>query len=261
MYKNKKVVVVMPAYNAALTLEKTFFEVKAQDVVDEIIIVDDCSDDNTQEVASRLPGAVFCRLEQNLGYGGNQKKCYRIALEHGADIVIMVHPDYQYTPLLIPAMAMMIGSGLYECVIASRILGGRALQGGMPRYKYISNRALTFFQNLLQGAKLSEYHTGYRGFSAELLRTLDLEGNSDDFIFDNQMLAQIIWRGVIISEISCPTLYFEEASSINFVRSLRYGLGCLGVSLMFAAARAGIYHNRLYPAVQRGVLHEKNNAV
>ncbi len=221
----------MPAYNAEATLLKTYRQVIACEMVDVVIIVDDGSSDNTAAIASSLPRAIFHRIDRNRGYGGNQKVCYRLALEAGADIIIMVHPDYQYTPLLIPAMCSMIGTGLYECVIASRILGGRALAGGMPLYKYISNRFLTMVENLMLGAKLSEYHTGYRAFSRRLLEKLPLAENSDDFIFDNQMLAQIIWAGAVIAEVSCPTKYFAEASSINFRRSLKYGLGCLNVGL------------------------------
>jgi len=220
----KKVVIVLPAYNAARTLERTVAEID-QDYVDEIILVDDASQDDTVEVARSLGINHVIRHEKNRGYGGNQKTCYARALELGADIVIMLHPDYQYTPKLIPAMAGLVASDLFPAVLGSRILGGGALSGGMPRYKYIANRLLTAFQNLCTGAKLSEYHTGYRAFSADLLRALNLAANSDDFIFDNQMLAQIIARGDRIGEVTCPTRYFEEASSINFRRSVIYGLG------------------------------------
>lgn len=237
MYRGKKIVVVMPAYNAAKTLEKTYAEVMAQEIVDLVVLVDDRSRDETVEVARRLPNVLVHVHEKNTGYGGNQKSCYRIALEQGADIVIMVHPDYQYTPLLIPAMASMIANGLHPCVLGSRILGGYALKGGMPWWKYLSNRALTFTQNFLIGAKLSEYHTGYRAYSRELLESMTLDHLSDDFIFDNQFLAQVVWRGHTIGEVSCPTKYFAEASSINFRRSLKYGLSCLGVSLRFRFAR------------------------
>jgi glycosyltransferase involved in cell wall biosynthesis len=240
MFNHKQVVVVMPAYNAAETLRKTYDEVMAQGVVDLVVVVDDGSRDETVEIARALPRTVVEVHPQNRGYGGNQKTCYRLALENGADIVIMVHPDYQYTPLLIPAMASMIGNGLYDCVLGSRILGGEALQGGMPLYKYVSNRFLTAAENLLLGAKLSEYHTGYRAFSRTLIEKLPLDKNSDDFIFDNQMLAQIHWTGTLIAEVSCPTKYFPEASSINFQRSLKYGLGCLGVGLKFRLARWGV---------------------
>lgn len=247
MFQNKKVAVVMPAYNAEKTIVRTYEEARRQQFVDEIVIVDDASGDRTEIVSKSLPDAVFVRHEENLGYGGNQKTCYRIALERGADIVVMVHPDYQYTPLLIPAMASMIGGGLYHCVLGSRILGGWALKGGMPLYKYVSNRALTFFENLLLGAKLSEYHTGYRAFSRELLEALPLNENDNDFIFDNQMLAQIVWSGCVIGEVSCPTKYFEEASSINFGRSVTYGLGCVATSLQFALRRLGWISSPRFP--------------
>ena len=237
MYKDKKVVVVMPAYNAEKTLTQTHREVLEQDIVDLIIVVDDASSDHTTSVAAELPQTVIHTHIQNRGYGANQKSCYRLALEHGADIVIMVHPDYQYTPQLIPAMTSMIGNGLYHCVLGSRILGGYALKGGMPIWKYAANRFLTLAENMLTGAKLSEYHTGYRAFSKELLEKLPLDKNSDDFIFDNQMLAQILWNGYQIAEVSCPTKYFAEASSINFTRSCKYGFGCLGVGLQYRLAR------------------------
>jgi len=230
----------MPAYNAARTLEKTHAEVLAQGVVDQIILVDDASRDNTAAIGQTLPQTLVYTHPKNLGYGGNQKSCYRLALEQGADIVIMVHPDYQYTPLLIPAMSSMIGNGLYHCVLGSRILGGHSLAGGMPLWKYIANRALTFAENLLMGAKLSEYHTGYRAFSRELLEKLPLANNSNDFVFDNQMLAQIHWLGYSIAEVSCPTKYFEEASSINFRRSLQYGIGCMQTALNYRLAKLGL---------------------
>ena len=223
MFKNKKVIVVMPAYNAAQTLRKTWDEVMAQEIVDLIIVVDDKSQDETVSIAKALPDTLVYIHEKNLGYGGNQKTCYRLALEAGGDIIIMVHPDYQYTPKLIPAMASMIGNGLYHCVLGSRILGGYALKGGMPVWKYIANRFLTLAENILMDAKLSEYHTGYRAFSRELLEKLPLEVNSDDFVFDNQMLAQILWYGYTVAEVSCPTKYFPEASSINLFRSIKYG--------------------------------------
>jgi glycosyltransferase involved in cell wall biosynthesis len=240
MLRNKKVVVVMPAYNAAKTLERTHAEVMEQEIVDEVIVVDDASRDETIANARTLPRTTVHVHEKNLGYGGNQKSCYRIALERGADIVIMVHPDYQYTPKLIPAMASLIANDLYHCVLGSRILGGYALRGGMPIWKYISNRALTFAENVLFGAKLSEYHTGYRAFSGELLKKLPLEKNSDDFVFDNQMLAQILWLGCTIAEITCPTKYFEEASSINLKRSIEYGIGCMATALKFRLAKSGL---------------------
>jgi len=248
MYRNKRVVVVMPAYNAAATLRRTYQEVMEQGVVDLVVVVDDASRDDTLEVARSLPHTVVHAHTRNTGYGGNQKSCYRLALDHGADIVIMVHPDYQYTPKLVPAMAALIGSGLYDCVIGSRILGGRALAGGMPLYKYLSNRFLTAVENLLIGAKLSEYHTGYRAFSRRLLLKLPLENNSDDFVFDNQMLCQIAWFGFVIAEISCPTKYFEEASSISFWRSVRYGLGCLATAACFRLCRWGWIRSPLFPA-------------
>jgi glycosyltransferase involved in cell wall biosynthesis len=240
MFAGKKVVVVMPAYNAEQTLIKTHQEVLNQDIVDLIIVVDDASADQTTKLSKTLPQTLVHTHPHNQGYGANQKTCYRLALENDADIIIMVHPDYQYTPLLIPAMAAMIGNGLYHCVLGSRILGGYALKGGMPVWKYIANRFLTFTENLLIGAKLSEYHTGYRAFSKELLERLPLENNSDDFIFDNQMLAQILWQGYQIAEVSCPTKYFKEASSINFIRSCKYGFGCFDVSLRYRMARLGI---------------------
>jgi glycosyltransferase involved in cell wall biosynthesis len=247
MYKGKRVVVVMPAYNAEQTLQRTWDEVMDQGVVDHVVVVDDQSRDATVEVARKLPDTTVVVHPRNRGYGGNQKSCYAAALAQGADIVIMVHPDYQYTPLLIPAMASMIGNGLYHCVLGSRILGGYALRGGMPFWKYVSNRLLTAAENLAVGAKLSEYHTGYRAFSRELLERLDLSHNSDDFVFDNQMLAQIWWQGFTIAEVSCPTKYFEEASSINFRRSVTYGLGCLRTALAFRLAKLGWRASPLFP--------------
>ena len=246
MYLGKKIVVVMPAYNAAKTVTKTVEEVHQQGIVDEIIIVDDRSRDNTVAVASALPGVRVHAHEKNTGYGGNQKTCYRLALEAGADIVIMVHPDYQYTPKLIPALASMITNDLHPCVLASRILGGYSLQGGMPTWKYVANRFLTAAENILLGAKLSEYHTGYRAFSKEVLQTLNLKNNSDDFVFDNQMLAQILWHGFTIGEVSCPTKYFKEASSINFRRSVKYGFGCLNVGLKFRLAKLGLAKPKIF---------------
>lgn len=240
MFQDKKVIVVMPAYNAEKTLRKTYDEVMAQGLVDLVILVDDCSQDHTADLARTLPNTLVHRHDHNRGYGGNQKTCYRLALEQGADIVVMVHPDYQYTPLLIPAMASIIGNGLYPCVLGSRILGGYARTGGMPLWKYAANRFLTLAENVLLGAKLSEYHTGYRAFSRELLERLPLERNSDDFVFDNQMLAQILWFGFAIGEVTCPTKYFAEASSINFRRSVRYGFGCLGTGLAFRLAKWGV---------------------
>lgn len=238
----------MPAYNAEKTLLKTYEEVVAQGVVDKVILVDDASPDNTVNVAAKLPLTKVFVHEHNLGYGGNQKTCYRLALEEGADIVIMVHPDYQYTPKLIPAMTSMIGNGLYHCVLGSRILGGYALKGGMPPWKYIANRFLTLTENILIGAKLSEYHTGYRAFSRELLLKLPLANNSDDFVFDNQMLAQIVWFGYTIAEVSCPTSYFAEASSINFKRSMKYGVGCLKTACAFRLAKTNLMKSVFFPA-------------
>jgi len=249
MYFGKKIAVVMPAYNAAKTVAQTVDEVRQQGIVDDIILVDDRSRDNTVAIASSLPGVRVHVHERNTGYGGNQKTCYRLALEAGADIVIMVHPDYQYTPKLIPAMASIISNGVHPCVLASRILGGYSLKGGMPVWKYVANRFLTLAENILLGAKLSEYHTGYRAFSREILGQLDLSKNSDDFVFDNQMLAQILWRGFTIGEVSCPTKYFKEASSINFRRSVKYGLGCLTVGLKFRLAKMGLLKTELFSSM------------
>ncbi len=251
MYRDKRVVVVMPAYNAAQTLETTYREVMEQGVADHVVVVDDASHDATSTIARTLPHTTVYTHPENRGYGGNQKTCYRLALEAGADIVIMVHPDYQYTPLLIPAMASMIGNGLYHCVLGSRILGGQAIRGGMPYWKYIANRGLTFAENVLMGAKLSEYHTGYRAFSRELIEKLPIEHNSDDFVFDNQMLAQILWFGYVIAEVSCPTKYFPEASSINFRRSVVYGFGCLHTALTLRLARMGLMSLARFPAAGR----------
>jgi glycosyltransferase involved in cell wall biosynthesis len=220
----------------------------AQGIVDTVILVDDASPDNTAKVAASLPQTKVFVHERNLGYGGNQKTCYRLALEENADIVIMVHPDYQYTPKLIPAMASLISNGLYHCVLGSRILGGYALKGGMPPWKYIANRFLTFVENVLIGAKLSEYHTGYRAFSRELLMRLPLKNNSDDFVFDNQMMAQIVWFGYTVAEVSCPTKYFSEASSINFSRSIEYGVGCLKTACAFRLAKMNLIKSVLFPS-------------
>ena len=238
MLGGKRVCVVMPAYNAVRTLEQTVGEIPRH-VVDDIILVDDVSKDGTVELAHRLGLHVIVH-ERNRGYGGNQKTCYTAALEHGADIVVMVHPDYQYTPLLIPALASCISSGLYDISLGSRILGGGALSGGMPLYKYIANRALTAAENLLIGAKLSEYHTGYRCFSRRVLETLPLNENDDDFVFDNQMLVQAVAFGFKIAEVTCPTAYFPEASSINFSRSVKYGFGVLGAALDLRMKRLGL---------------------
>lgn len=239
MIQGKKIAVVLPAYNAERTLEKTWTALE-RTLVDDIILVDDCSQDNTVEIALRLGIHVTCH-ERNLGYGANQKSCYRLALSRGADIVIMVHPDYQYAPELAPAMGWLIASGLFDVVLGSRILGTGAREGGMPLYKYVSNRALTALQNFLQSHKLSEYHTGYRAFSREVLENLPLEENSDDFVFDNQMLGQIIYFGYRIGEVTCPTRYTAESSSINFRRSVKYGLGVLYTSLEFRFNKMGVY--------------------
>ncbi|NTW78441.1 MAG: glycosyltransferase family 2 protein [Syntrophaceae bacterium] len=247
MFKNKKVIVVMPAYNAAQTLKMTYDEVMAQEIVDLVILVDDASHDETSVIAAQLPRTRVHVHDKNRGYGANQKTCYKMALEEGADIIIMVHPDYQYTPQLIPAMASMIGNGLYHCVLGSRILGGHAVKNGMPLWKYIANRFLTLVENVLLTAKLSEYHTGYRAFSRELLEKLPLESNFDDFVFDNQILAQIIWFGYTIAEVSCPTKYFAEASSINFSRSVKYGFGCLNTAMKYRMAKMGIMKTLLFP--------------
>jgi glycosyltransferase involved in cell wall biosynthesis len=248
MFAGKKIIVVMPAYNAEKTLRQTYDEVMAQGIVDLVVVVDDASHDDTAAVAAKLPQTIVEVHPENRGYGANQKTCYKLALANGADIVVMVHPDYQYTPKLIPAMASMIANGLYECVLASRILGGRAIKGDMPLWKYVSNRFLTLAENMLLGAKLSEYHTGYRAFSRQLLERLPLDANSDDFVFDNQMLAQILWLDCTIAEVSCPTKYFPEASSINFRRSVKYGLGCLCTGFKFRLAKMNLIKSKLFPA-------------
>jgi glycosyltransferase involved in cell wall biosynthesis len=247
MFKDKKIIVVMPAYNAAQTLRKTHDEVMEQGVVDLVVVVDDGSQDDTVSIAKNLPNTIVHAHKKNLGYGGNQKSCYKLALKEGADIIIMVHPDYQYTPKLIPAMASMIGNGLYDCVLGSRILGAYALKGGMPTWKYISNRFLTLFENILMGAKLSEYHTGYRAFSRKLIEKLPIEVNSDDFVFDNQMIAQVIWFDYIVAEVSCPTRYFAEASSIGLLRSIKYGFGCLYTAIKFRLAKMKWITSQLFP--------------
>lgn len=239
MLNGKKIIVVMPAYNAAATLERTFRDVP-KDVVDQIILVDDCSKDDTARIAESL-GIHTIIHSENRGYGGNQKTCYTAALEQGADVVIMVHPDYQYDPRLILPMCSMIVSGPYDAVIGSRILGGHALKGGMPAWKYVANRFLTAFENALLGAKLSEYHTGYRAFSRNVLEAVPWKRNSDDFVFDNEMLAQVLLGGFLVGEVSCPTKYFEEASSINFRRSVQYGLGVLRVSVLGLLKRTGLF--------------------
>lgn len=244
MINGKKIAVIMPAYNAEKTLEMTFGEI-SKNVVDKIILVDDKSSDKTIEVAKKL-GITTIVHKNNLGYGANQKSCYIAALKENADIVVMLHPDYQYTPKLIPAMASMIAYGEYDAVIASRMLTGSALKGGMPMYKYISNKFLTIFQNILCGKRLSEYHSGFRAFSAEILKTLPLGECDNDFIFDNQMLALVLYYGYTIGEISCPTKYFPDASSINLKRSLKYGFGVLGVSIEYLLANLGIYKSKIF---------------
>lgn len=239
----------MPAYNAEKTVEQTYREIPF-DIVDEVILVDDHSRDKTYEVAKKLGINEVIRHDVNKGYGGNQKTCYRKALEKGADIVVMLHPDYQYTPLLIEAMVYPIARGLYPVMLGSRILGKGALQGGMPMYKYISNRFLTLFQNVLMGQKLAEYHTGYRAFSKEILEQLPLENNSDDFVFDNEMLGQIAYAGYAMGEVTCPTKYFKEASSINFQRSVKYGLGVLRVSLSYRLQRWGLAKFKIFEGIR-----------
>lgn len=244
MINKKKIAVVLPAYNAEKTLAITISEIP-KDFVDFIILVDDASTDKTSELAENLGIDVY-KHPINLGYGGNQKTCYRVALSKGADIVVMVHPDYQYTPKLILAMSSMIAYGVYDAVIASRILGNTAISGGMPIYKYIANRFLTLFQNILMGQKLSEYHSGYRAFSKELLGSLDLKNYSNDFAFDNQMLSQIFYKGYSIGEVSCPTKYFADASSINFSRSVKYGFNCIQNSLLYFLSKSRIYKSKLF---------------
>jgi glycosyltransferase involved in cell wall biosynthesis len=251
MINGKKVVVVLPAYNAASTLETTYNEIPME-IVDEVVLVDDASPDNTVEVGKRLGIKHIVKHEKNRGYGGNQKSCYNKALELGADIVIMLHPDYQYTPKLIHSMSYMIANDVYPVVLGSRILGKGALLGGMPIYKYIANRFLTLTQNILINQKLSEYHTGYRSFSREVIEAIDFEANSDDFVFDNQMLSQIFMKGFEIGEVTCPTKYFEEASSINFSRSVTYGLGVLKTSVMHRMQMWGLAKFRIYQDPQKG---------
>ncbi len=245
MIDNKKVVVVLPAYKAAKTLVQTYNEIPF-DIVDEVILVDDNSPDNTIDVGRNIGIKHIIKHENNLGYGGNQKTCYNKALELGADIVIMLHPDYQYTPKLIHSMSYLIANDVYPVVIGSRILGKGALKGGMPMYKYIANRFLTFFQNVMMNQKLSEYHTGYRAYNREVLESINYNSNSDDFIFDNQFLAQIFYKGYEIAEITCPTKYFDDASSINFNRSVQYGLGVMKVSIKYFLAKTGIMKSKLF---------------
>jgi glycosyltransferase involved in cell wall biosynthesis len=249
MILDKKLIVVLPAYNAEKTLGQTYSEIP-WDIVDEVVLVDDASSDETTALAKGLGIQHIIKHSDNLGYGGNQKTCYRTALGLGADIIIMVHPDYQYTPKLIHSMAYLIANGVYKVVFGSRILGKGAIIGGMPKYKYVANRFLTFFQNLMLGQKLSEYHTGYRAFDAEVLRTIDYEGNSDDFVFDNQIISQIFMAGFEIAEITCPTRYFREASSINFARSVKYGFGVLNVSFTHFLHKAGLIKSALYKKSQ-----------
>lgn len=245
MINGKKIVVVMPAYNAEMTLEQTYKEIP-MDVVDEVILTDDCSKDNTVSKARELGITEVLVHDKNRGYGGNQKTCYNRALELGADIVIMVHPDYQYTPQLVHSMAYMIANGVYPVCLASRILGKGALKGGMPWYKYVANRLLTFGQNVLMNQKLSEYHTGYRAFSAEVLRNINYNIDSDDFVLDNEMLAQIFYKGYEIGEMTCPTKYFDEASSINLKRSSIYGLGVIRVSFVYRLCKWGLMKSKLF---------------
>jgi glycosyltransferase involved in cell wall biosynthesis len=249
MIENRKICVVLPAYNAARTLEKTLREIPAN-IVDDVILVDDASTDGTLQLANRL-GVFAVGHDRNKGYGGNQKTCYHLALERGADVVVMLHPDYQYTPKLLQPMASMLCSGLFDVVLGSRILGTGALAGGMPLYKYLANRTLTLIQNILLGHKLSEYHTGYRGFTRSVIEALPLERNSDDFIFDNQMLSQVIYMGFRVGEISCPARYFPEASSINFRRSVVYGLGVLKTSIGFRLARLGFDRGTIFEGLRR----------
>ena len=244
MLNGKKIVVIMPAYNAEKTLEQTYSEI-CFSMVDEVILTDDNSGDNTKDVAKNLNITTIVHKE-NKGYGGNQKSCYKAALKSGADIVIMLHPDYQYTPKLIPAMASMMAYGEYDAVIASRMLSNSALRGGMPLYKFVSNKFLTLFENIMIGENLSEYHTGFRGFTRAVLETLPLEACDDDFIFDNEMLALIFYHKFKIGEVSCPTKYFPEASSINLARSIKYGFGVLGVSMLYSLAKAGIYKSKIF---------------
>ncbi len=245
MIDGKKIVVIMPAYNASKTLSATYAEIPFE-IVDDVVLVDDCSNDDTPEAARQLGIQHVIEHPKNVGYGGNQKTCYRKALDLEADIVVMVHPDYQYTPKLIPSMAFLIAQGLYQVVLGSRILGKGALRGGMPLYKYVFNRLLTAFENVMIGAKLSEYHTGYRAFSREVLEKINFESNSDDFVFDNQMLSQVIFAGYEIGEITCPTKYFAEASSINFSRSVKYGLGVIVTSWMHLLQRVGLAKFEMY---------------
>jgi glycosyltransferase involved in cell wall biosynthesis len=245
MLNNKKIAVVLPAYNACMTLEKTYRELPF-DIVDTVILVDDCSKDNTASVGESLGIKIIIRHDKNKGYGANQKTCYTKALETGADIIIMVHPDYQYTPRLIYAMSSIIANDIYPVVLGSRILGKGALKGGMPLYKYFFNRFLTFFQNILISQKLSEYHTGYRAFSSRVLRDINFMNNSNDFIFDNEILSQVFMKGYEVSEITCPTIYSKESSSINFIRSIKYGLGVLRISFLYRLCKWKLLKSKIY---------------
>lgn len=245
MINNKKIIVVLPAYNAAKTLEMTYKEIPF-DIVDDVILTDDLSNDETVKIAEYIGIRHIVKHDKNRGYGGNQKTCYNKALELGADIVIMLHPDYQYTPKLIHSLSYLIANEVYNVAIGSRILGKGALKGGMPWYKYIANRFLTLFQNILMNQKLSEYHTGYRAFSKQVLESVDYNKNSDDFIFDNQMLAQIFYKKFEIAEVTCPTKYFEEASSINIKRSMKYGVGVMGISILYFFNKMGIAKSKIF---------------
>lgn len=250
MIKGQKVIVVLPAYNASKTLEQTYAEID-RSVVDDVILVDDASNDNTAEVAREIGIRHVIRHEKNKGYGGNQKSCYRKALDLGADIIVMLHPDYQYTPALIVPMVSLIANKVYPVVLGSRILGKGALKGGMPLYKFFFNRLLTASQNLLMQQKLSEYHTGYRAYHREVLESIPFEENSDDFVFDNELLAQIFYKGYEIAEITCPTRYFEEASSINFKRSVQYGAGVMRVSMQYFLQKMGLGKFRIFQGLQQ----------
>lgn len=258
MFRDKKIIVVMPAYNAAHTLHRTYEGVMAQGIVDLVIVVDDGSQDETVSIAKTLPNAIVYTHARNQGYGANQKSCYKLALEENGDIIIMVHPDYQYTPKLITAMASMIAFDVYDVVLGSRIISGGTIKGGMPAYKYIANRFLTAVENLFLGSKLSEFHTGYRAFHRKVLENLPLHVNSDDFVFDNEMLAQIIYFGYRIGEVSCPTRYFEEASSINFRKSVLYGLGVLRTAFKFRLQRFGLINSRLFSMKERCIESIRN---
>jgi glycosyltransferase involved in cell wall biosynthesis len=259
MMLGQKVIVVMPAYNAERTIEHTLRQVMAQNVVDLVIVVDDASRDATVSRARTLENVVVHVHPRNLGYGANQKTCYRIALDHGADIVVMVHPDYQYTPKLIPAMTGLVASGLYACVLGSRILGGQALRGGMPLWRYVANRGLTLVENAILGTKVSEFHTGYRAYSRELLERLPLDVNSNGFVFDNEILAETVWVGCQIGEISCPTRYAPDASSINFRDCMVYGVGCLTTAVIFRLAKSGLVRSCRFPLAQMAAVESRQS--